>query len=361
MSNLAAEALRKPDMTLPIAHLPRPDQYKLWQQISSRIGDVEFDERTDADDTPFVSIAWNLGHMLLTDTSFPISKVTRTKRHIAMGNSDYVRLRMFRGGSGHSIVDDNDVPIVPREVHFVHGSSEVRMTAQARGIIGLLIPYELLDIDVSRVDGYFSAPAGSPTARLMGAALETTLSDMPRTLPGDVPMLASALIGMVRGLLLHSASEEEDRESFNLLQRHAIRQYVDDNLQDNELTVDRLSEVFNASRASIYRHFTDDGGLQKYVTNRRLDRCFLALLETEPKRGAVRRIAESWGFLDPSHFLKRFRERFDTPPTDILGLGRGDDGEAAAGDASAFPDFSYLLRSDLDHASILARLKEKRA
>ncbi|MGD1924583.1 MAG: hypothetical protein ACFB03_10385 [Paracoccaceae bacterium] len=193
-------ALRKPDMALDFSALERAQQFEMWRQISSPIGDVLFNDETRADDTPFTSVAWNLSQLVLTTTSFPMSTVIRNDTHIAKGNSDYVRIRIFRGGGGTSVVDNKSVTVVPDDVHFVHGSSRVHLTARADDILGLLLPYELLDFDSSRVDRYFSVPAAEPTARMIRAALETTLLEMPRTEIGYIPRLASALIGLLRGL-----------------------------------------------------------------------------------------------------------------------------------------------------------------
>ena len=342
-------------MALDISHLPREEQFKIFQQISARIGDIVFDDESRADDTPFVSNAWQLGEMLLTETSFPISTVIRSSHHIAMGNADYVRIRIFPWDHGTSTVDGKEFDIIPGDVHFVHGTSQVRLRARADRMLGLLIPYGMIDFEQSKNNAYFSATANSPTGRLIGSALRTTLAEMPRTEPGDVPLLASALIGMVRGLLMHMSPDEADQRSFNLLQRHALLHYVDANLMDPDLSVDKLSEVFHASRASIYRHFPDGEGLRAFVNNRRLDRCLQDLLQARAERGAVRRIAERWGFLDSSHFLKRFRDRFSVPPSEVLGL----QSSSEAGDEVMFPDFAYNLGDQFDGRVLLANLTQR--
>ncbi|MEL7471317.1 MAG: helix-turn-helix domain-containing protein [Pseudomonadota bacterium] len=320
-----------------------------------------FNDETRADDTPFTSVAWNLSQMVLTTTSFPMSTVIRNDAHIAKGNSDYIRIRIFRGGGGTSVVDNRHVTVVPDDVHFVHGSSRVHLTARADDILGLLIPYDLLDFDSSKVDRYFSVPAAEPTSRMIRAALETTLIEMPRTEIGHIPRLASALIGLIRGLLVYEAAEVTDDTSFRLLQQHAVRQFVDQNLLDANLTADRLCEEFNASRSTIYRHFSDLGGLRKHILNRRLDRSMFDLVIAEKTRGAVTQIAGKWGFSDTALFSRQFRERFGTPPIDALGLrhtGESHQNAADSTDVTAFPEFAYVLDGSDDPVEYLSVLKE---
>lgn len=346
MSDIQPKIARKPDMSLKLAGLDRPEQFKAWQTISAPIGDVIFNEDSEKDDTPFESNAWNLGRLLLTTTRFPMSTMIRSDRHIQLGSSDYVRLRIFRGGGGNSIVDGQAVDVVPDDIHFVHGRSEVHLTAQADDILGLLIPYDFIDLDPERANRHFCITGGTPTARLISCALETTLQGMPTTAPGDIPLLASALISLVRGMLLHNAPVPAEDQSFRLLQRNAIRQYVDDNLVGKDITVELLCDVFHASRASVYRHFKQDGGLQKYMIERRLDRCLYDLLVAPITHGMVRRAAEQWGFDNASYFNRRFREKFGMTPGAVINMR---DAEAATDTVDDvrqmnFPDFAYILK-----------------
>ncbi|MGD1924584.1 MAG: helix-turn-helix domain-containing protein [Paracoccaceae bacterium] len=149
--------------------------------------------------------------------------------------------------------------------------------------------------------------------------------------------------------------------SFRLLQQHAVRQFVDQNLLDNEMTAERLSEEFNASRSTIYRHFSDVGGLRKYILNKRLDRSMFDLITAEKTRGAVTQIAKKWGFDDTALFSRQFRERFGTPPTDALGLRILDEPQQEVDDpsnAAAFPEFAFLLEGSDEPVDYLSRLRE---
>ncbi|MEL6205992.1 MAG: helix-turn-helix domain-containing protein [Pseudomonadota bacterium] len=346
-------------MALELSNLPREEQYALFQKISAPIGDVVYSDETHADDTPFESVAWNLGQLMLTTTRFPMATMIRNETHIAAGNCEYVRIRIFRGGGGTSLVDDHQIDVVPDDVHFVHGTSKVQMTVRADDILGLLIPYEVVEFDGSAPSRYFSIGGRDITARMIRAALETTLAEMPITAPGELPKLAAALIGLVRGLLVYSAEELADDQSFRLLQGHSIRSFVDQNLLDETLTAERLSEEFGASRASVYRHFAEFGGLRKYTLSRRLDRCMFDLVNAAEERGAVRRIAESWGFDETAQFSRQFRERFGVSPSETLGLQGKAHGQAGVSPEMVFPDFAFLLRDEDDAVAFLNDLTAK--
>lgn len=79
-----------------------------------------------------------------------------------------------------------------------------------------------------------------------------------------------------------------------------------------------LCAAFGASRATIYRDFAADGGVERFIVRRRLDRAFRELASCPPDRGRVRRVAERWGFACPYHFSRAFRRQFDLWPSEVF-------------------------------------------
>lgn len=87
---------------------------------------------------------------------------------------------------------------------------------------------------------------------------------------------------------------------------------------EDGLTVERLCRDFHISRATLYRMFAAEGGVQHYIMDRRLDRCFTELCGSPATRGRVGEVANRWGFTDAAHFNKRFKRRFGFAPSDCL-------------------------------------------
>ena len=98
-----------------------------------------------------------------------------------------------------------------------------------------------------------------------------------------------------------------------------MKTFIDRNLSNPDLGIEALLNTFGASRATIYRDFGDDGGLQRFILTRRLQRAYRILSEATPSRGAVQDAADRSGFLTLAHFSRSFRDHFGERPSDVLG------------------------------------------
>ena len=102
--------------------------------------------------------------------------------------------------------------------------------------------------------------------------------------------------------------------------KEAVRAYIEDHLHNPELGGDQLCRVFAMSRRTIYRMFADEGGVARYLTERRLARAFDELNAASPSRGLIYDVAERHGFVDQNHFSRLFRKRFHIAPSDAVSL-----------------------------------------
>ncbi len=126
----------------------------------------------------------------------------------------------------------------------------------------------------------------------------------------------------------------------------AVRAYIEDNLHDAGLGIDQLCRRFATSRRTLYRMFADDGGIARYVTERRLARAFDELGAASPARGLVKGVALSLGFADQKQFGRLFRQRFAIAPSDAVGLGSTADRPAPEGGGSLQGDAQQRYATD---------------
>ena len=114
----------------------------------------------------------------------------------------------------------------------------------------------------------------------------------------------------------------------------AVRAYIEDHLDDPDLGVERLCRRFAMSRRTVYRMFADDGGVGRYLVERRLVRAFGALRAASPSRGLINAVALDCGFDDQRRFRRLFRQRFAIAPSDAVGLGLAAHSPAHGGSGS---------------------------
>ena len=77
-----------------------------------------------------------------------------------------------------------------------------------------------------------------------------------------------------------------------------------------------LCRRLGLSRSSLHRLFEQEGGVQAFIRERRLEAARLALGDPA-NREPIYAIAERLGFSDAAHLSRLFRERFGQSPSDF--------------------------------------------
>jgi AraC-like DNA-binding protein len=60
-----------------------------------------------------------------------------------------------------------------------------------------------------------------------------------------------------------------------------------------------------------------------YIRSRRLEHCRIDLVDPALASRSIIQVAQSWGFVDPSHFSKLFKSTFGHSPRDYRQLHLG--------------------------------------
>lgn len=166
-------------------------------------------------------------------------------------------------------------------------------------------------------------PSASMTALqnlLWSVGTDTACGAMEREL------LAEAATTLLQGALLPAATTTAPQLTSEGLAL-AIRAYIDENLTDTELTVERLAHAHHVSLRLVYKafaaHFDESPGA--YLRRKRL-----ALGHTRLIGGdTVSRTALHCGFTDPDTFTRAFKRQYGYPPS-VLKPTAGPDGPVTA-------------------------------
>jgi len=99
------------------------------------------------------------------------------------------------------------------------------------------------------------------------------------------------------------------------LQR-AARQLIEQQLDDALLSPPTLAQQLGISLRQLYRLFDEDGGVSRYIQQRRLLRSAEDLRSAHLGHESITQIAYRCGFTDSAHFSRAFKKHFACTPSE---------------------------------------------
>jgi AraC-like DNA-binding protein len=169
-----------------------------------------------------------------------------------------------------------------------------------------------------RTEGVMARRLGaSGISRVALETMRNTYQELPH-MSAAAAQGAGELIKQLVRLSLLEASGQETAISQREALRDRIRAHVRQHLRDPELSVDTIARALNCSRRHLYNAFAGEGeSIAAYIQRERLQACIRDL-----QQGAGRPITEialSWGFGNPSHFSRVFRDHTGMSPSAFRG------------------------------------------
>ncbi|MCJ2037046.1 helix-turn-helix domain-containing protein [Methylobacterium sp. J-068] len=146
----------------------------------------------------------------------------------------------------------------------------------------------------------------------------------------DVAARSSSVVGTLLACALRGQAPPVDaivwagthdlRE--DLARRRQAEAFIEANLGDRDLSADSVAAGVAVSRSILYRSFAPDGGVARFVRQRRLER-IRQMLRRQGETRSIATLAYAYGFASEHHFNRSFRTAFGQPPGQFrAGLNR---------------------------------------
>lgn len=159
----------------------------------------------------------------------------------------------------------------------------------------------------------------------------------------DATAVNAAFGTLVRAMVRQTpATLEAARTSIAATQFDRVRRFIAENLRSPDLTPDTICARLGLSRRKLYYLFQKQGGVARFIRNRRLAACYGTLTRTN-ERKAVSLVAYEYGFANASAFSRQFQERYGFSPRDAR-YGYVHDPNAHMAASDTFVD--WLLRGE---------------
>ncbi|NQY40982.1 MAG: helix-turn-helix transcriptional regulator [Henriciella sp.] len=205
-------------------------------------------------------------------------------------------------------------------------------------------------------------PEGSATGPILieeGTLFGETLSqEMTRffDLPESSDFDADTLLHAANSVIVHNRHLVSERAGWWRARNEIIRKYIESNLGDQTLLPSKICNVFNLSRATLYRMFEADGGVRRYIQDRRLHVAIWDLADGGIKRGRLTHLSEKWGFSSNANFNRAVKQAFSMPPGSLFAEGAYVPPARFGSMREAFPTFDWFVR--LSETASLRRLRD---
>lgn len=301
-----------------LSALPQHERFDFWRELGGR------SYATTAspfwrDRVEVRSWIWSGGPAILT--SFEASPFTtiRGEAEIRSESAAVLKIKLYRRGTTWRLHAGRVECLQPGAVHVIDQSRPKREVSISRAHLALIVPHEAVGYDVAEhaplrsfsfgtSDGYLIAEAMLELERVV---LRRPSASHDTEVFGLVDLLSRALTEKRDGL--EQVGNAQAR-------RRAIRRYARRALCSGDVSVEMLKETFGVSRASVYRAFAEDGGVESFLMQCRLERAFDMLCCADERRGVVGQTAERMGFGSIGHFTRSFRQHFGVPPSEIVAM-----------------------------------------
>ncbi|OQR66076.1 transcriptional regulator [Streptomyces maremycinicus] len=178
----------------------------------------------------------------------------------------------------------------------------------------------LPEADLRRVTGTAIAGTAGFGALLVNFLTSLTAA-VPRCAPAVATRLAAGVVDLFGTLVEERALEEATPDASpgdHLVRR--IREHIDRNLGDPDLSPQTVAAAHHISVRYLHRLFEGEGvTVARLIQRRRLERCARELHRPDATAPTVSAVAQRWGFANPAHFSRVFRAAYGRSPREWRG------------------------------------------
>lgn len=291
------------------------------------IGECEVDHLATEGEVRARMETWQLGPVSLFVVRSRGFRVLRTDRQTARGETaPLVAFGVPRSGPARFSQSSQQHEAAPGGVVLVDMSLPYEISLPPSGDAdSVLVPVDQLGLPVDVVRRAVGSVPDGPLRRLVTHHL-TSLSDNAPQLATEPAAAAvgESTLELVRALVATLAPDQPPATAAlteTLLTR--IRAYVRAHLTEPDLHAARIAAAHHISVRQLYKLCAQAGfRLEQWIINQRLQGAREDLARTVDGPVPVAHVARRWGFSDPAHFARRFRDAYGLTPREWRQLAR---------------------------------------
>jgi AraC-like DNA-binding protein len=259
------------------------------------------------------------GQVILTKLEASRHRVVRTPQMARTSEVPYLKIVAPWQGQAqvHQMQREAKADVGGWVIYDTTTAYEVANPSRVEHLI-VMVPKDQAAQRGLRLDGLMARRLGAGgISRVALEAMRNTYLELPYMSDSAAQGAGDLIIDLVKLSLSELAGQETAMTQREAL-RDRIRQHVHKYLRDPDLSVDGIARTLNCSRRHLYNAFEGEGeSVAAYIQRMRLEACIKDLQASTTKARAITDIAVSWGFGNPSHFSRVFKEHTGASPSDF--------------------------------------------
>ena len=272
---------------------------------------------------PFAAIleTWELepgAHLLRSlDTG---ASFQRGAPELKVSAPERVSLNLKLASDGDLDVGRQQILLRPGDLFLSDETSFTRYASHGSGTAqSFIVDYATLGIPVDIARSAWPRLPASPVYPIVRSHMSSIFSTIDHLEVGSAArsMLTAATLQLVVALFATAAGDGPPaREALRNSELARVTAFVRQNLRDSDLSAARIAQANHMSIRRLYQLWeSQEKSLAEHIISARLEGARQDLARSDPSSTSIAQVAASWGFVDPSHFARRFKEAFQVSPT----------------------------------------------
>jgi AraC-like DNA-binding protein len=308
-SNLGESRL--PQLEFSTNAFKAPEQFDAWSEFVADLTDIK---RTPAMDEGFDA------GMKVVDTGALNLMVFHTPtiefEHHATFDPDCWFLTIPKRGSIRYTSADGEFQGRIGEPHLISLAKPFQAEMVNVTVTTLLFSREKVPTVANELASAYQSAISEPMACILGEFITTVERQAGRLTIAEANTVNDAFVSLLGATFRGTKEAIGDAAApIAAAQYGMVRRFIDKNLTSPRLTPDGICASLKISRRHLYYLFERNGGVMKYITRRRLEKCHAALVKGTGK-DLISTTAYQYGFTNLSSFYRQFQNRYGYAPGD---------------------------------------------
>jgi AraC-like DNA-binding protein len=242
----------------------------------------------------------------------------RLKHHVANDDAAYIGVQITKSGREYFRSGDDTVAVGSGDLVIWTSDRPTDFTVTEKlHKVSLILPWSEVQDRLPKVSSFRGTVLDSRAG--IGAVLYSHIDALASQLDvlglSDASAVRRATYELLAAAMAYRIDSDPQPLSRQYLKR--IQDFILDRLQDIELSPTTISQAHGISPRYLHMLFAQTGqSVSAYIRHQRLERCREALASAMYKDRSVAEIAYQWGFNDPAHFSRVFKNQFGHSPSE---------------------------------------------